>query len=340
MRRINLWGTAAAVLCVSSAIAATLTLQQPDAGLWQEMIASNLIGFASWGAIEALRALSRGRTGSIGSVVVGAPIGIIAGGKAATLLGVPDFVGSWIHAPLQEWRAIGVVLLFALSASAFVVVFAHAAASRLELETEKRQRAEGARSQVVAELALLQAQIEPHFLFNTLAHVHSAIDHDPALGKQILDLLIRYLRGTLSRSRNSHYTLAEERDLVEALLGIAVMRLGSRLRTHLTIADDLATAALPPLLLQPLVENAIEHGIEPSLDGGTIWIEGARVEDCLVLRVTDTGVGMAGARAEGTGLSNVRARLAALYGGRGRLTLHAHPARGTIAELRLPLRGA
>ena len=191
--------------------------------------------------------------------------------------------------------------------------------------------------------SLLQAQIEPHFLFNTLAHVQSAIEEEPAVGKAMLEHLVQYLRGALSRSRVSRYTLREEVDLVNSLLAIAGIRLGSRLSYRITIPESLMAAALPPLIVQPLVENAIKHGIEAAVEGGEIFVEGEVDDETLVLRVVDSGLGidpglgLAVAAPEGVGLSNVRARLASLYGEKGRLSLLRHEPRGIVAELRLPL---
>jgi LytS/YehU family sensor histidine kinase len=335
--RTSDWVVLLWVLAASSVIASLLALMQaPDVRWRDEMLASNAVGLSIWGVIRAVHAVSGGRLGLLPTIVIGVPIGVVIGGKFATLFGVYDFIGAYFAHPLDSWKSIGMILLLAASASAFIVVSSKAAQFRLELESEQRRLAEVSRSQAVAELALLQAQIEPHFLFNTLAHVQSAIEHDPATGKLILENLIRYLRGTLRRTRNVSYALSEERDLIEALLNIASIRIGPRLRHYVRIDESIGKAALPPLLLQPLVENAIKHGIEPAIDGGEISVEGERIEDTLVLRVTDTGVGMGAAGPEGVGLANVRARLASLYGDKGRLTLQPHPTRGVIAELRLP----
>ncbi len=326
------------VCVVSSMIAAALTLMQDSTSAWYwELLVSNAIGFSIWGMLEALRTLSDDRLGLLPALIIAVPAGIFLGGKAAVLFGYFDFVGAFTADPLHQWKSISISLLFAASATVFITNAERAAKLRLELEIESRQRAEASRSQAVAELALLQAQIEPHFLFNTLAHVQSAIEHDPALGRQMLEHLIRYLRGTLRRSRTAHYRLADEQELIESLLVIASIRLGPRLRSRVTISASLSELQLPSLLLQPLVENAIKHGIEPALEGGDISVEAQRVDDMLVLRVTDTGVGMRGARPEGVGLSNVRARLASLYGAAGRLSLQPHPRQGVIAELRIPM---
>ena len=334
---MSFWTVSLLVLLVSSVIAVALTLQSERNDWVDELIASNAIGFSIFGLIRILNVVSRDRIGLLPLLFIAVPVGILVGGKVASLFGVYDFIGAWASHPLHEWKSIGVSLLFAATASIFVSVSTNAAATRLELETERRRRAEASRSQAVAELGLLQAQIEPHFLFNTLAHVHSAIDQDPAVGKQMLEHLIRYLRGTLTRSRTARYTLAEECELIESLLTIAGIRLGSRLRTHVSIPSDLAAASLPPLLLQPLVENAIKHGIEPAIDGGEIRVEGWREGEMLILRVSDTGVGLGAAGAEGVGLSNVRARLESLCGDRARLVLQPGAPRGFVAELRLPM---
>jgi signal transduction histidine kinase len=303
-----------------------------------ELLISNVIGGCIWLFIEGIHRVSGGRVGIVTAALIGVPLGVILGGKVAALFGAYDVIGAWVHDPINESRTLGVTLLFATSASAFVILVLRSSNHRLELEGERRRSAEAGRAQAVAELGLLQAQIEPHFLFNTLAHVQSAIDAEPKLGKAMLEHLIRYLRGTLRRSRVSSYTLAEETELIESLLAIAAMRLGDRLRYRIVIPEALRQAALPPLLLQPLVENAIKHGIEAAVDGGEIVVAGEQAGESLVLWVSDTGAGIAASAPEGVGLANVRARLASLYGGQGLLSLHRNPGGGVRAELRLPLR--
>ena len=332
------WKSAGLMLLVSTAIGILFALME-DGGtaLLQEVLISDAIGSCIWLMFQVLRLASRDRLSILTCLVIAVPIGMVAGGKIQTLFGGYDLIGHWIHDPVHQLRSIGASLLFASGASVFVALYSVATSYRLELETERRRSAEVSRSQAIAELALLQAQIEPHFLFNTLAHVQSTIEQQPALGKIMLEHLIRYLRGTLRRSRGSRYALAEEQELIEALLAIAALRLGTRLRYRVTIDAALCNAQLPPLLLQPLVENAIRHGIEPAIDGGEIVIDAQASGDELVLTVGDTGVGFSGSAPEGVGLSNVRARLSSLYGSRGRLTLRSPPSGGVVAELRMPL---
>jgi signal transduction histidine kinase len=328
----------ALVAAVSSAIALILALLQDryDA-LPQELLISNAIGFSIWPIIEALQAISRGRIGMLAATLVGVPLGILIGGKLTALFGAYDLIAHWTADPGSQWKSISVTLMFAAAATAFIILFWRAANARMELETERRRSAEAGRSQALAELGLLQAQIEPHFLFNTLAHVQSAIEEDPALGKRMLEHLIRYLRGTLRRSRLPNYALSEEIDLVSSLLEIASMRLGARLKYRIDVDAAAATVPLPPLVLQPLVENAIKHGIEPAIEGGEIEVRGEVRGGMLRLRVSDSGVGIAPVAPGGMGLSNVRERLSTLYGERGRLSIHRFEPRGTVAELLIPL---
>jgi signal transduction histidine kinase len=326
------------VVVVSSAIAVLLTLMGDRYAIApMELIVSNSIGFSIWLIIEALQFLSRGRIGPLAVTCIAVPLGVIIGGKLTALFGAYDFIAGWTADPGNQWKSIITTLIFAASATAFIILFWRASNYRVELETERRRSAEAGRSQAIAELGLLQAQIEPHFLFNTLAHVQSAIEEDPALGKVMLEHLIRYLRGTLRRSRQSSYALSEELDLIRSLLEIARIRLGQRLHFHIEADDAARTARLAPLLLQPLVENAIKHGIEPAVAGGEIHVSCEVKGSELVLKVRDTGVGIAAVAAKGVGLSNVQARLSSLYGEGGRLSMHAVEPHGTVAELRIPL---
>ena len=192
-----------------------------------------------------------------------------------------------------------------------------------------------------AELRALQAQIEPHFLFNTLANVQALIDYEPQKAKLMLDAFIQHLRMSLDVSRQSHATLATELAFVTTYLQLLEIRMGGRLRYRIECAPDVRATPLAPLLLQPLVENAVKYGLEPKIEGGEIVIRAAREGGDIVLSVADNGVGIghtstakAGA---GTGMNNVRDRLASLYGNRAMLSIAALGARdyGTIATIRI-----
>ena len=196
---------------------------------------------------------------------------------------------------------------------------------------------------VEAELKLLQAQVEPHFLFNTLASVQYLIETDPKQANVLLSHLVGYLRAALPQLRARSSTLGREIALAEAYLNILRMRIGPRLAFTIDVPEGLRGHLFPPNLLISLVENAIKHGIEPSADGGSVKLSAEQRADTIVVTVTDSGRGLVpdrGASGEGVGLSNLRERLAALYGTRARFTLEPAPPRGMRATLTLPLEAA
>ena len=192
------------------------------------------------------------------------------------------------------------------------------------------------RERILSQARILQAQIEPHFLFNTLAHVSALVRNDPPRAETLLEHLSTFLRSSLSRSREAHGTLGEELELVRDYLQIVGIRLGTRLRWSIDAEYPLLNHEFPIMLLQPIVENAIRHGIEPKRGGGSIRVSARRLDDGLLLQVSDTGVGLPDQLCPGIGLDNIRRRLQAHYGSTARLSLHGNPGGGTIAELELP----
>jgi len=207
----------------------------------------------------------------------------------------------------------------------------------LEAELKAREvlRLEAEKRGVEAQLKMLQAQIEPHFLFNTLANLAGLIESDPKLASHLLEALNRYLRASLRRTRAEGGTLGDELDLLEAYLEVFRIRLGPRLDYSFSVAPELRGLPFPPMLLQPLVENAIRHGIEPQVAGGRVHIAASRGRG-LELTVRDTGRGLGDPPGDGVGLDNVRARLAALFGEAGTLEVAQGPEGGVLATLRLP----
>ncbi len=223
--------------------------------------------------------------------------------------------------------------------------------SSMERLAGAREQAEAARRQAAeTQLRLLQSQLEPHMLFNTLANLRVLIGLQPQQAQQMLDHLIAYLRATLSASRRNVHPLATEFERVADYLALMAIRMGPRLQVQLDLPDALRQVAVPSLLLQPLVENAIKHGLEPQVAGGLVQVQALRRGDELLLVVRDTGLGLQPPRADAPGshfgLSQVRQRLATLYGAAASLTLQdasASPgagegsASGVVATVVMPM---
>ncbi|GAB3365737.1 hypothetical protein GCM10027395_06880 [Giesbergeria sinuosa] len=209
------------------------------------------------------------------------------------------------------------------------------------------QMALAQRDAAQARLKLLEVQLEPHMVFNTLANLHTLIATDPVRAQTLLEHLIAYLRATLGGSRSTQHPLTEEFERVRDYLEIMAVRMGARLTYTLDLPEALHDLPVPPLLLQPLVENAIRHGLEPQVQGGHLLVQARVVEAAptrlLQLQVLDNGVGLAATAAahlqEGGhfGLAQVRERLSTLHGPTATLELAAASAGGTSANITLPL---
>jgi sensor histidine kinase YesM len=191
-----------------------------------------------------------------------------------------------------------------------------------------------------ARLQLLRAQIEPHFLFNTLATVRTLARIDRPAAIDMLDNLMRYLSEALPKLRQEESSLADELQLIDAYLRIHQIRMGRRLSYELLIPAQLAAERIPSMILLTLVENAVKHGINPAVEGGMIRVTAAREQATLVLRVTDSGQGLAATDGFGMGLANIRRRLTMLYGDRAVLSLARAASHGVVATVSIPLAAA
>ncbi|RYG11145.1 MAG: hypothetical protein EON92_11200, partial [Burkholderiales bacterium] len=192
-----------------------------------------------------------------------------------------------------------------------------------------------------ARLKLLETQLEPHMLFNTLANLRALIAADPPSAITMLDRLNDYLRATLSGSRASAHPLSAEMDRLRDYLELMAVRMGPRLAYTLDLPDDLRACAVPPLLLQPIVENSIKHGLEPKVSGGSVDVKAWREGPMLYLEVSDTGVGFDGPRPDekGFGLQQVRERLATAYGTQATLDFTGRPGEGSRTVITIPCPG-
>ena len=218
--------------------------------------------------------------------------------------------------------------------------------SRRIAEQRRDEQAQAERSATdnaltVARLNLLQAQVEPHFLYNTLANAQVLARTDPPRADQMLGHLIQYLRHSLPREHGSLSTLGEELERAGAYLEILKIRMGARLELKVEVPEELKALQLPSMMLQTLVENAIKHGLEPKPGGGTVWILARCIDDHATVTVADDGQGFGSATGgTGIGLKNLRERLQLTYGGRASFALVSNFPSGVAATLTLPLPAA
>ena len=205
-----------------------------------------------------------------------------------------------------------------------------------ELARAQAERSQLEKNVLQARLALMQAQVEPHFLFNTLANVQHLVETDPAAASRMLESLIQYLRAALPQMREDATTIGRETDMARAFLDIHRMRMGSRLDYELEVPEALRARPFPPMMLISLVENAIKHGVDPCCECGTVTIRAAEEAGTLRLSVADTGEGISVKKGTGVGLTNIRERLKTLYGPGARLVIEENAPRGVVATIEVP----
>jgi hypothetical protein len=313
--------------------------------VWVNLVVANCIGFFIQGGFAlGRRLLGRWLLGASFAArsfyysVVSA-IGVFAGyALGAALLNRPQLLTS-VFSPQGATSILLISVI--ISATLAAIFFARERQARAETEFQReRARGEAAEKQIrVAQLQLLEAQIEPHFLYNTLANVISLIDAEPATAKHMIERLIDYLRRAAFVAGGADATLGRQVELLRAYLDLIVLRMGSRLSYRIDVPPELAALPLPPMLLQPVVENAIKHGIEPKIAGGEVSVTARRQGDRLLLEVTDDGFGVRATRAAGStglGLANLRERLSTMHGVHATLAIEDRQP-GTRVTIDLPL---
>ncbi|MFZ3323338.1 MAG: histidine kinase [Usitatibacter sp.] len=242
----------------------------------------------------------------------------------------------WIRNP--HWLAAFAFTSMVISLVMSVIFFwrERHATSQAALQTERLRAERIQREATLANLRALQAQIEPHFLFNTLANVTSLIDPDPAKAKRMLESFIRFLRASLHATRSESTTLVDEAELIASYLDVLQIRMGPRLRYEVDVPPDLHSVTLPPMLLQPVVENSIKHGLEPKVEGGMVSVRAHRNAAGVAVEIADTGVGFAATTRGGVGLTNLRDRLRLVYGERASLVVTEATGGGAVVTLTIP----
>ena len=267
-------------------------------------------------------------------VVIGAVLGYAIGNEIGNRITGLRLPGPF-NANLRETFAL---LVTALVPAVTITYFFQ---SREVIANQKAEVERAERLAAEQQLKLLESQLEPHMLFNTLANLRALIGVDPERAQAMLDRLIALLRASLAGSRVGAHTLAVEFDRLRDYLALMEIRMGPRLATSFALPAELADALVPPFLLQPVVENSIKHGLEPKRDGGRIDVTAEREGATLVLRVRDTGAGTSRGLASadgGFGLAHVRERLTTLYESAGSFALVPadDAAGGMLATVRLP----
>ncbi len=242
----------------------------------------------------------------------------------------------------DQWTAwfIGTVVLWTLLGGLgywLYVLMREDEAARARLADARCEQERLATQATEAQLSALQAQIEPHFLFNTLATVKRLYETDAGRGREMMASLIAYFRAVLPSLRGGGSTLGSELDLARSYLTILKLRMGERLDFDVSAEPRLAAVPMPPMLLPTLVENAIKHGLTPLPEGGRVDVRAFERDGNLCVQVADTGAGFMASGGSGVGLANTRQRLHALYGCNGCLSLRANQPRGVVAEISLPL---
>jgi signal transduction histidine kinase len=272
---------------------------------------------------------------SVVSVVAGVAVSnvLLSGGPALHLLATPT--------ALIQCTLIAAVI------AVFMLVVRRNAERRIQaaFDAARQKELEAATARLLAEARLraLQAQIEPHFLYNTLANVMGLIGPHPDQARHMLERFIDYLRASLDTSRSEATTLGDEARLLAAYLDVLTVRMGARLRYRIDVPAALRQVAIAPMLLQPVVENAISHGLEPKVEGGEVTISASVDDGVLHLVVSDTGVGLdlaAGAMSRkpggGVGLGNLRERLRSLYGAGASVALLENQPCGMLVRIAIP----
>jgi signal transduction histidine kinase len=331
-------GIALWLIAVAAAPDAATSLQLQALG--HHLVSSQFIGFCIFGLIELPRLTWWWeRPASLAALGLVTLIAIPAGHTLGCVLARELF---GIQARLFNTRepAMALVLFTTVVAS---LVAVHLLMQRDRIEAT-RLRAENADVRAAsARLQLLQQQIEPHMLFNTLANAHALIETEPARAQLMLEALSELMHASMQTGEQPLVTLQQEFTLIEQYLKLMAIRMGPRLRHALQLPAELASCRLPPLTLQPLVENAVRHGLDARPEGGCITVTARRDGDSVVIEVVDDGEGLSVDDAFATGrigLANLRQRLVYAFGAGASLTLADHLPRGARAMVCIPVAAA
>jgi hypothetical protein len=333
------WRTFALILAINTGYAAILSIEDTRP-FWHPLISAQCFGLSIAFVVNAISPWEK--THPVWRLVFAAALGSTAGmallilikgyGLAVKGYGLSEIAA---HPHTFVWTLIGAFCngLFVGLLFLFKYRDARTQTQLLRAEADRNLLSKQAAE---AELKLMQAQVEPHFLFNTLASVQFLTETDPPMAGLMLGHLLSYLRSAVPQLRSGSTTLGQEAELARAYLSIMQMRMETRLRFAIDIPESLRSHPFPPMLLMSVVENAIKHGIEPQAEGGEVRLEAKQKGGSLVVSVTDSGRGFADQPGQGVGLTNLRERLKALYGQRSQLRVDAILPHGAKATIEIP----
>lgn len=313
----------------------------PDFPLHKVLIGTNAIGFtcvSMWiGAWFNYRQLRRRMVRVIALTIVLAIVGGLFGFAIAMLTGQRGVLEDLHKIPrMVGMIGLGTAILLGVPMM-LITIFRNGQYARLTADLQRDAEQERlARALSETQLRLLRAQIEPHFLFNTLGAVQQLAEEKAPEAAALTANLIAFLRASLDEMRNDTVSLVDDFSLIDAYLRVMHVRLGKRLRFTLVLPVELEHERLPSMLLLTLVENAIKHGIEPALRGGEVVVSAHKEDATLRVQVIDSGIGLVDNPVDGTGLANARRRLELAHPGASSLTLAAIED-GTMAEITLPV---
>jgi sensor histidine kinase YesM len=333
------WQSVALILAINTGVAAILYIGETRP-FWHPFITAQCFGLSIAYAVNAAEPWDKTRP--VWRLVLAVAIGTVIG--LVLLVAIKGYViaeeGYQLDSLRMKLRQFAGTAFAGFIMGLFVSLFfmlkfreARARAQMLKADADRNMLS---RQAIEAELKLMQAQVEPHFLFNTLASVQFLTETDPPMAGKMLGHLLAYLRAALPQLRSNSTTLGQEIELAQAYLSIMQMRMGPRLAFAIDVPDELRSQRFPPMLLMSVVENAIKHGLEPQAEGGTIRLEARRRGERIAVAVVDNGRGLGAKIGNGVGLTNLRDRLRALYADNGRFVLEEAPPHGARAAIEIP----
>ncbi len=327
------------LLLINSIIATLLTLVTPSTFL-VNLIYSQCIGISIAGMLVLITRFKKLPEPAVWIYLLAIPLGAVTGITTAILLSNNFILFSKSGSSEILIRNLLFSVLIGAVVTWYFVLNDKRLKARAALAEERLRLADKEKQLVESHLMLLQAQIEPHFLFNTLSNVVGLIEIRPDAARQMLESLTIYLRATLHRTREETATVSDEAELLQAYLSIQKIRMDKRLKFSIDVQPGCEKLNLPPLLIQPLVENAIIHGLEPAIEGGEVNISFSKANEILKCIVSDTGMGLVNEKQsekKSIGLINIRQRLTSLYPQQAELILRQNKTTGMTASITIAL---